>query len=166
MSTGIAEDERRSEVSIVIRQIQLDDCDAVAKLSGELGYPAESATIRQRIEELLVSNDRITYVAAIGEAVVGWIEVAIAHHLATGTHGEITGLIISTEYRSKGLGRKLLIEAERWIANQGISQMIVRSRVSREAAHRFYIREGYTLIKTSAVFSKTFKTTKREKMEM
>jgi hypothetical protein len=33
-------------------------------------------------------------------------------------------------------------------------KMLVRSRVTREQAHRFYLREGYELTKTSAVFSK------------
>jgi len=30
----------------------------------------------------------------------------------------------------------------------------VTSRMSREGAHRFYLREGYERVKTSAVFEK------------
>jgi hypothetical protein len=33
--------------------------------------------------------------------------------------------------------------------------MVVRSQMAREAAHRFYVREGYRQTKTSAVFSKS-----------
>jgi hypothetical protein len=32
--------------------------------------------------------------------------------------------------------------------------MVVRSRIVRERAHRFYEREGYELVKTSHVFEK------------
>jgi len=32
--------------------------------------------------------------------------------------------------------------------------MVVRSRVARERAHRFYEREGYALVKTSHIFEK------------
>ena len=32
--------------------------------------------------------------------------------------------------------------------------MTVSSRVTREGAHRFYLREGYELTKTSHVFAK------------
>jgi hypothetical protein len=32
--------------------------------------------------------------------------------------------------------------------------MTVSSRVTREGAHRFYVREGYELSKTSHVFAK------------
>jgi len=35
-----------------------------------------------------------------------------------------------------------------------VTTMVVRSRVARERAHRFYEREGYALVKTSHVFEK------------
>jgi hypothetical protein len=38
-----------------------------------------------------------------------------------------------------------------------LEDTIVRSRITREAAHRFYLREGYTIEKTSLVFSKQLK---------
>lgn len=139
---------------IAIREIQPTDTEAAASLSAELGYPAEPAEMRERIQMLAGLRDRVVYVACHSNTVIGWIDVAILQHLATGAHGEIAGLVISSEYRSKGIGQKLLITAEKWVAAQGVSRMVVRSRITREAAHRFYIREGYSLIKTSAVFSK------------
>jgi hypothetical protein len=36
-----------------------------------------------------------------------------------------------------------------------LKSIVVRSRATREAAHRFYLREGYTQTKTSAVFTKS-----------
>jgi len=36
----------------------------------------------------------------------------------------------------------------------GLRRALVRSQIAREAAHRFYLREGYARIKTSAVFEK------------
>jgi hypothetical protein len=36
----------------------------------------------------------------------------------------------------------------------GLQRALVRSQVSREPAHRFYLREGYAHVKTSAVFEK------------
>jgi hypothetical protein len=37
----------------------------------------------------------------------------------------------------------------------GLRRALVRSQVSREPAHRFYLRAGYARVKTSAVFEKT-----------
>jgi GNAT superfamily N-acetyltransferase len=145
---------RNSDDAILIREIAPADADAAAQLSAELGYPTEVEAMRKRIERVSSSRDRAVYVACISDTVIGWIDVGIVHHFATGDYGEIAGFIVSSEYRSGGIGRKLLTKAEQWAVDQGMTKMVVRSRTVREAAHRFYVREGYSLIKTSAVFSK------------
>ena len=63
--------------------------------------------------------------------------MVIVHHFATGDYGEIAGFIISSEYRSGGIGRKLLTKAEDWAADEGMTKMVVRSRTVKEAAHGF-----------------------------
>lgn len=130
------------------------DAEAAAQLCGELGYPVEVELMRERIDELNAAKDRVVYVACLSNKVVGWIDVSIIHHLSSGAYGEIGGLIVSSSYRSAGIGRQLIAQAERWVASQGTPKMVVRSRTTREAAHRFYLREGYSIRKTSAVFSK------------
>jgi GNAT superfamily N-acetyltransferase len=45
-------------------------------------------------------------------------------------------------------------EVERWAREQGLGVVRVTSRSTREAAHRFYLRDGYRQIKTSLVFEK------------
>jgi len=144
--------------AILIREIALTDAEAAAQLSAELGYPAELEEMRERIGVVNSSRDRVVYVACVANTVIGWLDVGIVHHLATGAHGEIGGFVVSPDYRSAGIGRKLITRAEQWVADQGILRMIVRSRITREAAHRFYLREGYTMTKTSAVFCKQLKS--------
>lgn len=147
---------------ILIREITPRDAAAAAALSGELGYPASIEAMEQRIRDLPALNDHAVFVACLPEdrvvgqpeRVLGWIDVAIAYHLAVDRYGEIGGLVVSSEVRSAGIGRRLLAEAEKWVADRGIKRMVVRSRVSREDAHRFYEREHYSRTKTSAVFSK------------
>ena len=148
----------RETDAVFIRPIQVTDADAAAGLCSELGYPVDLRAMKERIERLISSSDHVVYVACTELRVIGWIDVAINNHLATGAFGEIGGLIVSREHRSTGIGRRLVNEAERWVAARGIARMVVRSRMTREAAHRFYLREGYSLIKTSAVFSKELAT--------
>ena len=50
---------------------------------------------------------------------------------------------------------QLVRAGEEWARQRGFERMVVRSRTTREAAHRFYLREGYEPTKTSAVFTKT-----------
>ena len=140
---------------MTIRVITVADAEAAAKLSGELGYPASTEMMRGRIEALARLDGHVVYVACNSSAVVGWIDVGIAHHLQSEPYAEIGGLVVSSELRSAGIGGLLLARAEQWARDQGISNMLVRSRISREAAHRFYDRAGYQRTKTSAVFTKS-----------
>lgn len=138
----------------IIREITPDDALAAANLSGELGYQTSAEAIRQRIESLLGRPDQTVFVACLSGEVVGWIDLAVTWHLATDPRVEIQGLVVSVEVRSRGIGRLLVERAEQWARSRGIAAMLVRSRIAREDAHRFYLREGYQRTKTSAVFTK------------
>ena len=139
---------------VEIRPIRLDDAAQAAQLSTELGYPAEADDISARIA-LLNDDARHTVLVAVGNSkVLGWIDIAVVFHLQAAPYAEIGGLVVSATERSQGIGGKLLHAAEAWAAAQGLSRVVVRSRITRERAHRFYQREGYATVKTSMVFEK------------
>ncbi len=156
-------DVARSEVfgsskpqdAVSIREISVTDAGAVARLSGELGYPVDLESMKQRIEQLTSLNNHVVYAACVGDKVLGWIDVGIVHHLQAEPCGEIGGLVVDSEFRSRGIGALLVAKGEQWAAERGIAKMRVRSRIAREAAHRFYLRLNYSHLKTSAVFVKT-----------
>ena len=137
-----------------IREINGADAAAVAALSGELGYPVSTDAMRKRIESLAEQADRAVYVACLGGEVVGWIDVGVTQHLQSEPRAEIGGLVVSSEARNAGIGRRLVQRAEEWARDRGLTSMVVRSQIAREGAHRFYLREGYERTKTSAVFTK------------
>lgn len=139
-------------MQISIREIRPDDAEAATRLAELLGYPVQIDVIRERIETL--RSDHVVYVACVDDRVGGWIDVSICHHLVSGAFGEIGGMVVATEYQSQGVGRQLIAEAEQWVRERGVTKMVVRSRTTRERAHRFYLREGYSKTKTSEVFSK------------
>lgn len=142
-------------MDLVIREILETDAEAVGELSGQLGYPASAATMRQRIAANLRRTDHAVFVAVVDGVVSGWIDVGIVQHLQGEPYGEIGGLVVSSTCRSLGIGCQLVARAETWVRDQGVPQMLVRSRIKREDSHRFYLREGYARTKTSAVFTKS-----------
>ncbi len=147
--------------AITIREITAEDAGAAAELSGQLGYPVSTETMKERIEACRAIADHAVFVACRADSgqTVGWIDVSVVHHLQNEPYGEIGGLVVASEFRNGGIGQKLLERAEEWIRNEKrIARVVVRSQISREAAHRFYLREGYTRWKTSAVFSKDLET--------
>jgi PhnO protein len=139
---------------LIIREITRKDAAAAARLTEELGYATSVDVMQQRIECLRGLTHRAVYVACLSGEVVGWIDVNAAHHLQAEPRAEIGGLVVASEARSGGVGRRLVERAEEWAMQRGLKSILVRSQVAREAAHRFYLREGYERIKTSAVFTK------------
>ena len=143
------------EHQIDIRGAARTDADAIARLSGELGYPAGPEAMRRRLELLEQRSDHAVFVACRDGRVVGWIDVAVVLHVQAEPRAEIGGLVVSSEARNARIGARLVARAEQWAASQGVGAIVVRSQIMRDAAHRFYEREGYARTKTSAVFSKS-----------
>jgi GNAT superfamily N-acetyltransferase len=139
---------------ILTRKISAADAIEIAHLSGELGYPTSADVMRECIEFLARLEDHAIFVACLSAEVVGWIDVRETHYLQVEKRAEIGGLVVSSAARGGGIGHRLVACAERWGLQRGLKNVVVRSRIGREAAHRFYLREGYTQTKASAVFAK------------
>ncbi len=141
--------------SLLVRVISHEDAAAVAELSRQLGYEVSPEMVAEQIGSLSSrSANQIAFVACVGTDVVGWIEAAITHHLQSPPYSLIGGLVVREGMRSMGVGKRLCAEVEAWSREKGIAVVRVTSRSSREDAHRFYLRDGYERIKTSAVFEK------------
>lgn len=142
--------------SLLVRRIAPEDARAVAELSEQLGYEVSAEAVLERINALASCADReVAFVACLGTEVAGWIEATIAYHLQSPPHTLITGLVVKDGMRSHGIGRRLCSEVETWSRSKGIAVLRVTSRTTRERAHRFYLREGFTQTKTQAVFEKS-----------
>jgi GNAT superfamily N-acetyltransferase len=138
-----------------IRRAVIDDAGAIAALTGQLGYPVDEDEQARRLAPILASERDAVFVAP-GEdgQPIGWIHVQQRLLLEGSDQALIAGLVVAETHRSAGVGRELLGAAERWAAEHGMTSIRVLSRVERERAHRFYEREGYTLVKTSRNFEK------------
>lgn len=142
---------------LTIRQIEPGDAEAVAALSGQLGYEATTEELQRRIAKLTACEEtQAVFVACITKdaQLVGWIDVAITYHLQSEPFVLIGGLVVQDGLRGLGIGKRLCEEAEAWTRAKGISIVRVTSRSTRPDAHRFYLRDGYAEIKTSKVFEK------------
>ncbi len=143
------------QTALTIRPIVPADAAAVAELTAQLGYQRTAPDIGEWIARLpLMQNRQAAFVACLGEEVVGWIEVSIERHLQSPEFGLIGGLVVRQGHRNLGIGRKLCERAEAWTWEQGVNRLRVTSRSTRADAHRFYLRDGYEQVKTSAVFEK------------
>jgi len=148
---------QRNSIAIHIRRLTPDDADPAAELSGQLGYSCPAEDLRDRIDELSRSADRVAFAAVTGSQdgeIVGWIDAAMERHLQYAASAVIGGLVVREDMRGHGIGRRLCLEVEEWARSRSVPLVRVRSQIKREDAHRFYLRDGYRQVKTSLVFEK------------
>jgi GNAT superfamily N-acetyltransferase len=133
------------------------DAEALASLSGQLGYPADVPTILRRLAQVehgvvLVALDAKGAVCAVAHA-------EPRHLLIAEPLVELEALVVDEAVRGAGAGAMLLAAVEAWARERDFSSVRVRSNVLRERAQRFYQRKGYIEKKRQAVFLKRLQAT-------
>ena len=73
-----------------------DDAEAIARLSGELGYPTTAADARRRLFDIKTSKNHAVMVAEddAGSA-LGWIHVFRSRRLGGEPFAELGGLVVT-----------------------------------------------------------------------
>ena len=143
------------KTEVLIREMEVADTEAVSLLAVQLGYRRPPDAIRSWIEGLESNSEtQADFVACVGEQVAGWVEVSIQRRLQSSRFTLIGGLVVREGFRGKGLGQMMCERAERWSLERQVKIIRLTSRESRSEAHRFYLRTGYRLTKTSLAFEK------------
>jgi GNAT superfamily N-acetyltransferase len=137
-----------------IRRIREEDAEAVAELVAQLGYQRTPEQVRRWARDLESWPEQATFVAELNGEVAAWIDVSLERRLQSEVFGLIGGLVVRDGLRGSGIGRRLCEQAEDWSRQHGAKKIRVTSRSTREAAHRFYLRDGYRQTKISMVFEK------------
>jgi len=117
--------------------------DTLALLVGELGYSTEISILCERLSELNKAGD-IALVALHRSAVIGLALLHRTYFLHRPADGRISTLVVFENYRGRGVGTRLIKEAESIFRSWGCGRIEVTSGAQREAAHRFYNRAGYS----------------------
>jgi len=130
-------------VAAGIRPAETRDAAALARLIGQLGYPAAEAEIVERLA-LMEAEGRAVLVAESEGAVVGCLSTSVMRVLhRPAPVGRISMMVVDEARRGRGIGARLVEAAERTLAAQGCTMIEVTSNQRRTEAHRFYERLGY-----------------------
>lgn len=141
---------------IRVRPGRLEDAQAIADLVTQLGYPSTPDQMAERLPRILSHPDQALFVAVLpGTAACGFIHLLAGTSIESGPRVEILGLVTDENLRSRGIGRRLVAEAELWAQARGFAVICVRSQLKRADAHRFYEGLGYQCTKTQKYFRKS-----------
>ena len=138
-----------------IRLARLTDAPQLATLLGQLGYPSTVAEVEARLPALLADPEGAVFVATDdADVAIGCLHACVRRQLTSAPFVQVASLVVGADRRGAGVGAALLANAEEWARAQGVGLVGLRCNVTRVRAHRFYLRAGYTLAKTSHLFSR------------
>ena len=128
--------------------VELSPADArlteVWAVLGRLRTQLAAETFHARYAAAHAHGYRVTagYVDGRCIAAAGW---RITTSLVHGRFLYVDDLVVEPEVRSRGHGAALLAALEARAATAGCTRVRLDSGVQRREAHRFYLREGYTI---------------------
>ncbi|MEO4052540.1 GNAT family N-acetyltransferase [Solibacillus sp. CAU 1738] len=143
-------------MDIQTRMLRNSDYDKITDLLAELGYPMTLEDVTMQYEELQKHPDYETIVAVKNDSIVGIAGLCKSYYFERkGTYARILTFVVSEAERQQGIGTKLLQTCEQWAIEQGCNSIALNSgnRKERQAAHAFYIANGY--VGRSTGFSKS-----------
>jgi GNAT superfamily N-acetyltransferase len=144
-----------THVDYAIRAAELDDAAEIARLSGELGYPVDAASVARHLALLLPRAAHHVLVAATESGLRGWISAERRVLVEAGERVELVTLVVDARARRSGIGQALVQTVEQWTLAQGLDTLVVRSNVQRVESHPFYQRLGFKQTKTQHSYAKT-----------
>ncbi len=132
-------------MAVSIREATLEDFDAVYQFICTLQDKTFDRQQMQKLYERNTRNPDNTYLIALeGGVPVGYLSCHaqdLLHH--GGKVAEIQEMFVAPNFRSKGVGKLLMTEVKKYARQKGAIQLEVTTRVVREKAIRFYVRESF-----------------------
>jgi GNAT superfamily N-acetyltransferase len=126
-------------MTVSVRDAGPEDADALARLCGQLGYPADARAMPGRLARTAADPNARVMVAVTDDSVVG---LATVHLRYTMNHeapiAQLTLLVVDEQQRTRGVGRTLVASAEQWSRSRGAKRLVVTTALQRADAHAFY----------------------------
>jgi N-acetylglutamate synthase-like GNAT family acetyltransferase len=135
---------KNKNIEIIIRDAEKDDCEAIARLLAELGYPNTPQFAAKKINRLSKKINNRILIATVDSMIVGALSLHIVPLLhQAGDLCRVTAIIVSKDYRGKSIGRRLMEIAEAYAQSNGCIKVEITSGDHRNEAHSFYRQIGY-----------------------
>jgi GNAT superfamily N-acetyltransferase len=129
--------------SVTVRAATADDAERFATLLTDEGYPAGASDLAARIARFSTDESRVLAAEASGE-VIGFIAFHVLPRFETDERfARIVALVVDPGVRARGIGRQLMVEAERIAAEEGAAFLEVTAGHHRPDARKLFESLGY-----------------------
>jgi GNAT superfamily N-acetyltransferase len=122
-----------------IRNAKLTDAAPLARLMCELGYETTKSEMEMRLGRIAADDRYRTFVAMQDGEVCGMIGTLTTPSYEHNDYGgRILAVVTSKRKRRHGIGRALILAAEKDFTKRGVKRVALNARLTRDDAHRFY----------------------------
>jgi GNAT superfamily N-acetyltransferase len=132
-----------TDPTLTIRPAQVSDAEAIATLFTDEGYPAGPSDIVERLSRFASEHSRVVIAEHEG-TLLGFIAL---HALPRFEHDDrivrVLALVVDAGARERGVGHRLMTEAELMARELGAAFVEVTAGHHRPEAYRFYESMGY-----------------------
>jgi N-acetylglutamate synthase-like GNAT family acetyltransferase len=139
---------------VTIRDAVEADIPTIARLLGQLGYPADEQAVSRRFARIEASPADRLFVADLDGQVVGLAGIHVSPSLEhDGDSAKVSAIVVDEAARRRGLGCALLEAVEAEARARGCVLVFLTTAERRAEAHEFYRRLGWD--ETGRRFAKT-----------
>ena len=144
-----------SAPALLIRTFEMKDLESVTSLMRELNVPTTQNVMREQMEMMSENPQFCHLVAELEGKVVGMIMLRqVKSYVKAEMITQMTSLIVTSDCRSQGIGKRLVRGGETWGKQQGSNLLFLKSgnREGLAPAHAFFEHIGFE--KTGYQFAK------------
>jgi GNAT superfamily N-acetyltransferase len=142
--------------NLIIREATAADIFELTELMNELGYDTSQKEMEARFLNIQNHPDYTTFVATIDKQVTGMVGLTKNFfYERNGIYVRVVALVINSQFRKRGIGKKLMKASEDWAKIIGADIVLLNcgNREERSIAQRFYTKLGYQ-VKSSGFIKK------------
>lgn len=131
------------QASITLRPATVGDAERIAAMFTDEGYPAGTSDVVARLERFS-SEQAAVVVADVDGEVMGFVALHLLPRFEHDDHlARMLALVVDAGARDRGIGGRLIAEAERIAREAGAAFMEVTAGHHRPGARRLYEANGY-----------------------
>lgn len=109
--------------NIIIREAEPTDIFALTDLMNELGYDTTINEMKVRFENIQNHTDYKTFVGAADTETLGMVGLSKNYsYERNGIYVRVLALVTRSNFRQKGIGKKLMDVAENWAREIGLTK--------------------------------------------
>ena len=133
-------------INVSVREARADDASAIAALYQSFVSSPHINVREDRLEIIATDPNNFVFVCEVDEVVCGtaFLTLCLDAMFGNQPYGVLENVVVDEAWRGKGIGSRLFAYVEELCRVRDCSKIMLLSTSSREPAHRFFERQGFS----------------------